>query len=76
VLFHAAVFCTLIALEPYQTGEPTSKLRPLSIESVRVAVAKKIRGVTFEENLNNSMGLEYYRLSHRFGNQTPNWPYF
>jgi kynurenine formamidase len=39
-------------------------------------VAKKIRGVTFEENLNNSMGLEFYNLSHRFGYQSPNWPYF
>ena len=40
------------------------------------AVAKKIRGVMFEENLNNSMGLEFYNLSHRFGYQSPNWPYF
>ena len=36
----------------------------------------KIRGVTFEENLNNAMGLEFYNLSHRFGYQSPNWPYF
>src|SRR4029077_7003817 len=41
-----------------------------------VSVAKKIRGVTFEENANNSMGLESYNLSHRFGYQSPNWPYF
>src|SRR5665213_1659642 len=40
------------------------------------AVAKKIRGVMFEENLKNSMGLEFYNLSHRFGYQSPNWPYF
>ena len=39
-------------------------------------MAKKIRGVMFEENLNNSMGLEFYNLSHRFGYQSPNWPYF
>jgi kynurenine formamidase len=39
-------------------------------------LAKKIRGVTFEENLNNGMGLEFYNLSHRFGYQSPNWPYF
>ena len=39
-------------------------------------MAKKIRGVTFEENLNNAMGLEFYNLSHRFGYQSPNWPYF
>jgi kynurenine formamidase len=39
-------------------------------------VAKKIRGVSFEENNNNSMGLEFYNLSHRFGYQSPNWPYF
>src|SRR5689334_25394324 len=29
-----------------------------------------------EENLKNSMGLEFYNLSHRFGYQSPNWPYF
>ena len=39
-------------------------------------MTKKIRGVTFEENLDNSMGLEFYNLSHRFGYQSPNWPYF
>ena len=39
-------------------------------------MAKKIRGVMFEENHNNSMGLEFYNLSHRFGYQSPNWPYF
>ena len=36
----------------------------------------RIRGVMFEENLKNSMGLEFYNLSHRFGYQSPNWPYF
>ena len=39
-------------------------------------MAKTIRGVTFEENDNNSMGLEFVNLSHRFGYQSPNWPYF
>ena len=39
-------------------------------------MTKKIRGVTFEENLNNAMGLEFFNLSHRFGYQSPNWPYF
>jgi kynurenine formamidase len=39
-------------------------------------LAKKIRGVMFEENLKNQMGLEFYNLSHRFGYQSPNWPYF
>ena len=39
-------------------------------------MTKKIRGVTFEENFKNSMGLEFYNLSHRFGYQSPNWPYF
>ena len=39
-------------------------------------MAKKIRGVMFEENLKNDMGLEFYNLSHRFGYQSPNWPYF
>src|SRR5215472_6467073 len=42
----------------------------------RSSVAKTIRGVTFEENENNAMGLEFYNLSHRFGYQSPNWPYF
>ena len=35
-----------------------------------------IRGVQFESNLDNPMGLEFYNLSHRFGFQSPNWPYF
>ena len=34
-------------------------------------MAKKIRGVMFEENLKNTMGLEFYNLSHRFGYQSP-----
>ena len=36
----------------------------------------KIRGIDFQENLNNDMGLEFYNLSHRYGYQCPNWPYF
>ena len=36
----------------------------------------KIRGIEFESNLDNAMGLEFYNLSHRFGYQSPNWPYF
>ena len=39
-------------------------------------MVKKIRGVSFEENENNAMGLSFYNLSHRFGYQSPNWPYF
>jgi kynurenine formamidase len=35
-----------------------------------------IRGVDFEENLANAMGLKFYNLSHRWGFQCPNWPYF
>ena len=36
-----------------------------------------IRGVTFQdENLENRMGLEFYDLSHPWGFQVPNWPYF
>src|SRR3569623_3252160 len=42
----------------------------------RTRVAKKIRGVTFEENLRNDMGREFYNQTHRFGYQSPNWPYF
>jgi hypothetical protein len=36
----------------------------------------RIRGIDFEDNLKNSMGIEFYNLSHRFGYQSPNWPYF
>ncbi len=39
-------------------------------------MAKKIRGVLLEENLKNTMGLEFFDLSHPFGFQKPNWPYF
>ena len=35
-------------------------------------MAKKIRGVEFEENLKNAPGLEFYDLSHPFGVQKPN----
>ena len=35
-----------------------------------------VRGIEFEANLDNSMGIEFYNLSHRFGFQCPNWPYF
>ena len=35
-----------------------------------------VRGANYQENLNNEMGLEFYSLSHRFGYQSPNWPYF
>ena len=36
----------------------------------------KVRGIEFQGNLDNMMGLEFYGLSHRFGLQNPNWPYF
>src|SRR5947209_14037018 len=39
-------------------------------------VPMKIRGIEFQGNLDNEMGLEFYNLSHRFGYQSPNWPYF
>src|SRR3974377_420401 len=42
----------------------------------RSSVTKPIRGVAFEENENNAMGLKFYNLSHRFGYQSPNWPDF
>jgi len=32
----------------------------------------KIRGIDFQSNLDNSMGLKFYGLSHRFGYQSPN----
>ncbi|MEM9574412.1 MAG: cyclase family protein, partial [Pseudomonadota bacterium] len=35
-----------------------------------------IRGIDFQANTDNDMGLEFYNLSHRFGFQNPNWPYF
>ncbi|MFN0192735.1 MAG: cyclase family protein [Aestuariivirga sp.] len=36
----------------------------------------KVRGIEFQENLDNPMGLEFVNLSHRWGYQCPNWPYF
>ncbi len=35
-----------------------------------------VRGIQFEANTDNSMGLEFYNLSHPWGFQVPNWPYF
>ena len=56
---------------------PNAACKPAGPEETRrVSVAKKIRGVSFEENENNAMGLSFYNLSHRFGYQSPNWPYF
>ena len=36
----------------------------------------EIRGIEFQSNTDNDMGLEFVNLSHRFGYQCPNWPYF
>ena len=36
----------------------------------------KVRGIDFQDNLDNPMGLEFVNLSHRWGYQCPNWPYF
>ncbi|WP_412551818.1 hypothetical protein [Shimia sp. MIT910701] len=36
----------------------------------------EIRGIEFQANTDNDMGLEFYNLSHRYGFQCPNWPYF
>ena len=36
----------------------------------------KIRGIPFESNLKNKMGLEFYDLSHPWGLGQPCWPYF
>ena len=36
----------------------------------------KVRGIDFHDNLDNPMGLEFVNLSHRWGYQCPNWPYF
>ena len=35
-----------------------------------------VRGIEFQSNTDNEMGLVFTNLSHRFGFQTPNWPYF
>ena len=35
-----------------------------------------VKGIQFEANLDNTMGLHFHNLSHRFGFQSPNWPYF
>lgn len=32
----------------------------------------KVRGSEFEGNLDNTMGIEFHNLSHRFGLQNPN----
>ncbi|MEL7344771.1 MAG: cyclase family protein, partial [Pseudomonadota bacterium] len=39
-------------------------------------MAITVRGIEFQENMNNAMGLEFVNLSHRYGFQCPNWPYF
>ena len=36
----------------------------------------KVRGIEFQANLDNAMGLQFTNLSHRWGFQSPNWPYF
>src|SRR5271166_5382352 len=42
----------------------------------RSGMSVTIRGIEFQGNLDNPMGLEFYNLSHRYGFQSPNWPYF
>src|SRR5215471_2926592 len=76
LLFLAFVFATV---RWSKRSKPASRRASCGAQRNGVArsvVSKKIRGVAFEENLNNSMGLEFYNLSHRFGYQSPNWPYF
>ncbi len=36
----------------------------------------KVRGIEFQDNMDNPMGLQFVNLSHRWGYQCPNWPYF
>jgi kynurenine formamidase len=36
----------------------------------------KVRGIDFQANHDNAMGLAFTNLSHRWGFQCPNWPYF
>lgn len=45
-------------------------------EGVKTGMTVTIRGIEFQDNLNNDMGLEFHNLSHRYGFQCPNWPYF
>ena len=35
-----------------------------------------VRGIAYQDNLDNDIGLQFYDLSHRYGFQCPNWPYF
>ena len=35
-----------------------------------------VRGIEFQSNADNAMGLRFTNLSHRWGFQCPNWPYF
>ena len=44
--------------------------------TMEAAVTVLIKGVEFQANRDNYMGLQFFDLSHRFGFQSPNWPYF
>src|ERR1700761_4270596 len=72
----ASTLCALCTLFPIFATNPAIAWQRLEAFREGEPVTQKIRGVTFEENLNNAMGLEFYNLSHRFGYQSPNWPYF
>src|ERR1700755_2297361 len=45
-------------------------------ETRRAGMSVTIRAIDFQANRDNAMGLQFYNLSHRFGFQSPNWPYF
>src|SRR5262245_23175495 len=71
------VCCTDTGVPYPGTCSPTARegCAPRRREGRR-ALAKKIRGVMLEANRGRRMGLAFYHLSHRFGYQSPNWPYF
>ncbi len=56
------------ATDAHSKQKRKKKERRRDNKNSRISISKKI--------LNNSMGLEFVNLSHRFGYQSPNWPYF
>ena len=79
-----AHFCVLPAKQP-GSGFPHGPSGALQFQlyrirfhythaSLRTAVMPIIRGIPFEDNLKNSMGLEFYDLSHPQGSVSPAGP--
>src|SRR5262249_48171425 len=67
--------CEMTNISAIDLAKPTRN-GGLGCRIGEATLTKTIRGVSFEDNLDNAMGLQFYNLSHRFGYQSPNWPYF